>query len=83
MASQIQPITGQDALAVTKSDTTVYNRKFAAVWVGGAGDVAIRTAQGTTVTFVGAAAGSLIPVSGDMVMSTNTSATSIVAIFYG
>ena len=63
--------------AVTKSDSTVL--QFRAVYVGGAGDVAIKhTEGGSAVTFVGVPAGSILPVSGVRVMSTGTTATSMV-----
>lgn len=63
--------------AVTKSDSTVL--QFRAVYVGGAGDVAIKhTEGGAAVTYVGVPAGTILPVSGVRVMSTNTTATSMV-----
>lgn len=63
--------------AVTKSDSTVL--QFRAVYVGGAGDVAIKhTEAGSAVTYVGVPAGSILPVSGVRVMSANTTATSMV-----
>lgn len=69
------------AAAVTKSDTTVVNCR--ALWVGGVGDVAVKTVPGATaVTFTAVPAGTLLPVSidGGQVMSTNTTATLIVAL---
>ena len=68
---------GMNYGAVTKSDTTELD--FQAVYVGGAGDIAI--APGTTgsaVTFTGVTAGSILPVKGKRVMSTNTTATNMV-----
>jgi hypothetical protein len=51
------------------------------VYVGGAGDVALRTYPGAqVVTFAGAAAGSIIPVRFDKLMSTNTDATLCVGL---
>ena len=66
------------AVAVTKSDTTALD--FRALWVGGAGNVAVRTRNGQTVTFEGVAAGTILPIQGDRVMSTNTTATLILAL---
>lgn len=66
------------AAAVTPSDSTVLD--FRALWVGGAGNVAVRTRNGQTVTFSGVAAGTILPVQGDRVMSTNTTATLILAL---
>jgi len=63
--------------AVTKSDSTVL--QFRAIYVGGAGDVAIRhTEGGSVVTYVGVPAGTILPVSGVRVMSTGTTATNMV-----
>lgn len=63
--------------AVTKSDSTVL--QFRALYVGGAGDVAIKhTEGGDAVTYVGVPAGTILPVSGVRVMSTNTTATNMV-----
>ena len=66
--------------AVTPSDTTLINCR--ALWVGGAGAVAIATQTGTAVTLSAVPAGTLIPIALDQgrVMSTNTTATLIVAL---
>lgn len=67
------------ATAVTKSDSTVLN--FRALYIGGNGNVAIMPAGGgDAVTFTGVVAGSILPVAGSKVMSTNTTATGIVAL---
>jgi hypothetical protein len=52
-----------------------------ALYIGGAGDVKIDAEGGGTVTFVGAQAGSIIPVRAVRVYSTGTDATDIVAIY--
>lgn len=62
--------------AVTKSDTTLLD--FDALYIGGVGDVAIQHVAGTSVTYVAVPAGTVLPVQGVRVMSTGTSATSIV-----
>ena len=66
------------AVAVTPSDSTALD--FRALWVGGAGNVAVRTRNGQTVTFSGVAAGTVLPVQGDRVMSASTTATLILAL---
>ncbi len=67
--------------AVTASDATTYN-PTRALWVGGAGNVAVQfSSQDSAVTIVGVPAGTLLPVSVTKVMSTNTTATSIVALW--
>ena len=76
----VEAATANDAATVTKSDTTVVNCD--AIYVGGAGDVAVVTAKGTTVTFTGVPAGTILPVKCSKIMSTNTTATSMVALFY-
>jgi len=63
--------------AVTKSDSTVLD--FNAVYVGTAGDVAIKhTEGGSAVTYPGVPAGSILPVAGVRVMSANTTASGMV-----
>lgn len=63
--------------AVTKSDSTVL--QFRAIYVGGAGDVAIKHEEGgSAVTYPSVPAGSILPVAGVRVMSANTTATSMV-----
>lgn len=69
--------------AVTASDSTLL--EFRALYIGVGGNVAIKHVAGdTAVTYVGLTAGSILPVeSGDgggLVMSTNTTASSIVAM---
>lgn len=70
-----------DAAAVTKNDSTDLTVTARALYIGGAGDVAVITAGGSTVTFVGLAAGSVLPVRVKRVKSTGTTATSIVALW--
>ncbi|MCK1585486.1 hypothetical protein IVB03_39520 [Bradyrhizobium sp. 168] len=70
------------SVTITKSDATILSRPTRALYVGGAGDVAVRMFDDqTTPTFVGVAAGSILPVRVDKVLSTGTTATSIVGIF--
>ena len=52
-----------------------------AIYVGGAGDVSIIDDGGETVVFVGAQAGSVIPVQTARVNVTGTTATSLVALY--
>jgi hypothetical protein len=51
------------------------------LYVGGAGDVKVKTASGDEVTFVGIAAGTFMPVNVVRVFSTGTSATNILALW--
>ena len=67
-------------VAVTKSDSTDLG-STRALWVGGAGDLAVRFVDtATTITLVGVAAGTLLPLQVNKVMEATT-ATSIVALY--
>lgn len=68
------------AAAVTTSDTTVLT-PFQRLYIGGAGAVAIRDLGGNVVTFAAVPVGTVLPVRGDKVMATNTTATNIVAMY--
>lgn len=71
-----------DVFAVTPSDGTALTKVVKALYVGGTGNVAIKTAgSSTAVTFVGVPAGAILPVRAAYVMSTNTTATSIVGLY--
>lgn len=83
---------GQDAATVVKSDstilsmmladTTTVNQPTRGLYVGGTGDVAVRMWYSQhVVTFPSVPAGSVLPIAVDRVMSTNTTATNMVAIF--
>lgn len=64
-----------DAFAITPSDATT--QRAAALFVGGAGNVAVKTEDGTTLTFTGVTAGSILPVKVSQVLATGTTATTI------
>lgn len=69
------------AQAVTTSDTAPVNCR--AIYVGGAGNVAVKTTSGATaVTFTAPPVGSIIPVliDGGNIMATNTTATLLIAL---
>ena len=74
------PMFPEDAAAVTPSDT-VDLPQFSVIFVGGAGNVKVTTAQGSAVTFSGMNAGSVIPVRVRRVWSTGTTATLMTAVF--
>lgn len=78
MSEMSDPARG--AFAVTKSDSTTFSG-VRALYVGGAGDVTVMPVDSTTaVTFSAVPAGSILPVRCTKVMSTNTTATLIVAL---
>lgn len=64
------------AKAVTVSDTTIdpnlYGSCFRGLWVGAAGNVKVTTLDGDEATFIGVAAGTLIPIACTRVWSTGT-----------
>lgn len=74
-----------NAVAVVKSDSTVL-KATQALYVGTTGDVAVVMASRAdvaalvAVTFVGVPAGTVLPISVQKVMSTNTTASNIVAL---
>jgi hypothetical protein len=72
---------GTSAAAVTKSDTTELG-PTRALYIGGAGNVAVMM-QGddAAVTFTAVPVGTILPISVRRVMSTDTTATNIVAIY--
>lgn len=51
------------------------------IFVGGAGNLAVRDLEGNSVTFTGVVAGSVLPIRVARVLSTGTTATNIVALF--
>jgi hypothetical protein len=70
-----------NAVAVTPHDSTDLSQTSRALFVGGAGNLVAVMAGGSTVTFTGVVAGSILPIRVTRVNSTNTTATSIVSIY--
>jgi len=60
---------------------TAFGKTCRGIYVGVAGNATVRTDAGTDVLFKGLAAGSILPVRATMVVSTNTTATDLVALF--
>jgi hypothetical protein len=69
------------AAAITPDDGIDLDAATRSIWVGGAGDVAVITAGGDTVTIPGALAGTWIPVRATRVLATGTTATGLVALW--
>ena len=69
-----------DAVNVTPSDATVLAPTWGGLFVGGAGNVAVVTEEGTTLTFTGVLAGSVLPIVVTRVRATGTTATNIVGM---
>jgi hypothetical protein len=80
---QFNAVTPSDtaALTYTNVDGAVENRSCKAIYVGVAGNLAVKNDAGTSVTFTGVAAGSIYPISAAYIMATNTTATDIVALY--
>lgn len=69
-----------DAFAITPSNTVDLTRAARSLYVGGAGDVALITLDGTTITFSGLSAGTVLPVGATRVLATGTTATLILGL---
>lgn len=83
MAAPIEDQGASRLVAVTASNTVnLPDGVCRALWVGGAGNVAV-VAEGNTsaVTIVGVPAGTILPIRTRRVNSTNTTATEIVALY--
>ena len=63
--------------SITPSDSTEV--AFSAIYVGGTGNVAVETVDGTA-TFTSVPVGSIIPVCAIKVLSTGTTATNLVGL---
>jgi hypothetical protein len=69
-----------DGVAVTPSDSTVLTTTRA-IFVGGAGNLAVILSSGTTLVLTGVTAGTLLPLRCTKVKSTSTTATNIAALW--
>lgn len=69
------------AAVVTPSDSVNLDYFTRAVFVGGAGNLAVVMKNGMTVVFTGVVAGSVLPIRCARINSTNTTATNIVALW--
>jgi hypothetical protein len=74
------PMFPGSAEAITPSDTLNLPTP-SIVYVGSSGNVRVTTPQGDTVTFANVATGTIIPVQVLRVLSTGTTATSLVRIY--
>lgn len=68
------------AFSISKSDVTELPKTTRGIYVGGTGDLVVKMAgDGSTVTFTGVQAGSIIPIRANFVMNATT-ATSLVGL---
>lgn len=81
MSKDIEPALG--AVTITPNDSTdnMGGKPVRAIWVGGAGDMAITTSNGEDVTVYGIAAGTLVPIRPSRIKSTNTTATNLLGFY--
>lgn len=71
-----------DAKTVTPNDgAALPDGSATALYFGGAGNVKIKTAMDTDITFIGLTAGAILPVRVKQVFSTGTTATNIIALY--
>lgn len=69
-----------NAFAITPADGADLAFAARALYVGGAGDIALRTLEGTDVTFRALNAGTVLPVGAVRVAATGTTAQNIVGL---
>lgn len=67
-------------VAISKSDTVNF-APCRGIYVGGGGDVVVVGLDGIAATFVAVPSGAILPVQAIRVNSTNTTATSMVALY--
>jgi len=72
-------VSAHGAVAVVASDSTEFPI-CRALYVGTGGDINVRTADSQTIVFKAVAAG-IFPVQVDMVLSTSTTASNIIALY--
>lgn len=68
-------------LTVTPDDGADLAQVSRALYIGGAGDVAVTLKDGSTGTFSSAPAGMILPIRATRVLATGTTATNIIAMF--
>jgi len=82
MGKKTTTYTSGTVRAVTPNDSTDFAMGACrALYIGTAGDVSIVDLSGETVVFVGALAGSILPIQTARVNTTGTTASDIVALF--
>jgi len=71
---------GEFAAVIVPNDSTVLTTPTRAIWVGVAGNIAVRMRGGNLVTFTGVPVG-LLPIQVDKILATGTTATTMLAIW--
>lgn len=70
-----------DAVAITPSDSTIFNPPIRGIYVGGAGNVSVVTVLGSTVTFTAPPVGTILDIKCTQVRLTGTTATNLVGLY--
>jgi hypothetical protein len=70
-----------NAEAVTPSDSVSLTNDSRGLFVGGAGNISVLMSGGTTVTFTGVVAGSVLPIRANRINATSTTATNMVSLY--
>lgn len=68
------------AFAITPGDTATLAAPTRGLYVGGGGDLRVKMMAGESVTFIGVAGGSVLPVRVLGVLATGTTATAILGL---
>ena len=71
----------ENAVEITPSDTESLPHTTRALYIGGAGDVAVLLLGGAEVTFRGLQAGTLIPIRIDQIKRAGTTATGLIGLW--
>lgn len=75
-------VSAHRAAVITKSDSTIYPEPTRAIYVGGAGNIKVDMADGSTaITFFSVPAGMILPIQVTRVYSADTTATNMVALY--
>lgn len=77
-ATQLSSLVADTAAAVTTSDTGP--NVFTRLYIGGAGNVAVVTEAGNTVTFTAVPVGTQLDIRVKQILATGTTATNIVGM---
>jgi hypothetical protein len=67
--------------AITPSDTADLSKAARALYVGGSGNVKVITIDGSVLTFTAVPGGTVLPVRVRRVFNTDTTATSLIALW--
>jgi hypothetical protein len=79
---QSAPGPAGNAYTITTSDSTVLARPTRAIYVGGAGDLAVRMADdGSTPIFKAVPVGTVLNIRADKILATGTTATNLLGLY--